>query len=346
MKTPNTLRHALLLFAVAGSAAGQSIGFYSDLQYNSGSGSASTFAQTWSDYSTQYYYDISVYSQLNVSQNGGPFQITCQVYGYGYNQNASASCNSNVGTGTVDLEILASHSVTATYYVYQFDSWCSWDCYYYWDAFRTSFMGAGGVYQESNPSFYAPGPPAQRTQQQTTASAYTSKRKSSRLCSFPTSESSWFTGNWGNAYPYAAGFNTDLFPFSNWNGRYVGETLVQLQGDTCWYPGSPYSQMYIPGGGGWIVGTQRREFGIVASQYSNVYGWDFVGFTNTNMYLHYRSRMQSSGNQCGVMYQQRMWMDGCGGQSQEYGWPHGLLIYVNGWNGLTSTRSNASASKW
>lgn len=74
MKTPNTLRHALLLFAVAGSAAGQSIGFYSDLQYNSGSGSASTFAQTWSDYSTQYYYDISVYSQLNVSQNGGPFR--------------------------------------------------------------------------------------------------------------------------------------------------------------------------------------------------------------------------------------------------------------------------------
>jgi hypothetical protein len=72
MKTPYTLRHAFLLFAVAGSAAGQSIGFYSDLQYNSGSGSASTFAQTWADYSSQYYYDISVYSQLNVSLELSP----------------------------------------------------------------------------------------------------------------------------------------------------------------------------------------------------------------------------------------------------------------------------------
>jgi len=330
-----------------GVANAQSIGFYSDLQFNTSSGDVSTYATTWSDYSTYYYYDVYVYSQLNVSQNGGPFQITCQTNGYGYNSDAVATCNTNVGTGTVDLELISTHTVTATYYVYQFDYYCYYDCYYYWDAFSTSLMGAQGqIYYDTNAYYFAPGPPAERVPQQQTASGYISRRKSNRLCAFPTGESSWAVGSWSSLYPYAAAFNADLFAgLNNFNNRQIGEFNIELQGDTCWYPGSPYSPMFVSSNGYWTVGTQRNDYGTPVSFFTNTYGHDYIGYTNTSAYYHYRSRMQSSGLQCGMTYQQNMYMDGCGGQSQYYGTPHGLQIYINSF-GLTVTRGNASANKY
>jgi hypothetical protein len=345
---PERLTQSVLMFLCCGAiCAGQSIGFYSDLQYDSSSGNAYTYAETSSDYSSQYYYDISVYSQLNVSYDGGPANITCQRYGYGSNGNASASCSSNVGTGTVDLELISTHEVNATYYVYQWDSYCSWDCYYWWDAYQTSLMGAQGTIYQSNQYFAPSGPPAQRTAQQKSAYGYLSRRTSNRPCNFPTGESSSFA-MWSPAFPHAGHFIGNLEGPHNFTGRVVAENLSQLQGDTCWYQNSPYSPMYIhPSNyGAWTVGSQSAgDIGLFSTLY-NSYGMDTVGFANAEAYHHYRTKMQQSGNQCGIIYGQSMYMDGCGGLSRSYGGMQGLQMSIHGTTGATVQRKTASATKY
>jgi hypothetical protein len=95
----------------------------------------------------------------------------------------------------------------------------------------------------------------------------------------------------------------------------------------CWYPGSPYSPTFVSSNGYWTVGTQRNDYKTPVSFFTNTYGHDYIGYANTSAYYHYRFRMQSSRLLCGMTYQQNMYIDGCRGQSQYYGTPHGLQIY-------------------
>lgn len=136
---------------------------------------------------------------------------------------------------------------------------------------------------------------------------------------------------------------------SNYNAREVVEELALLRGDTCWYPESPYSQMSIDGTAKWAVGIQSATDIGTYSTISNAYGFDTIGFTNngneTDRYAHYRSRMQAQGGACGILYQQRMYIDGCGGPSQYYGLAHGLQLRISA-SGLTVTRDLASATKY
>jgi hypothetical protein len=78
----------------------------------------------------------------------------------------------------------------------------------------------------------------------------------------------------------------------------------------------------------------------------NAYGLDYVGFTNRPAVEYYQNRIRNEQptTRCGVFYTQQMWMDGCGGTSQNYGTAHELSVYI-GANDVTMRRDGASASR-
>jgi hypothetical protein len=341
------VRALLVTLIASGCLRGQNIYFYSDLQYDASSGNASMYAQTGADYSSQYYYDVFVYMQLNVFPEGSSQYITCQRSASNGNADAYVSCSVNVGTGTLDLELISSHEITATYYTYQFDPYCDWSCYYWHDAFRMSFLGISGEVWESNQSYFAPGPPATPVPQRQTATGQIVRRRSNRACNFPASESSLFW-QWSTWYPYAAGFVGLLQGGPSFTGRTVTEELTQLLGDTCWHQGSPYAPMYIPysSWGTWTVGTLIGENGMVIGPSYNNYGLDFVGFTDATQVGYYQQRLRAGyypAGQCGLVYQQHMYMDGCGGLKQKY-WIQGLEMYIRPYQ-VEAKRSSVSATR-
>jgi hypothetical protein len=78
------------------------------------------------------------------------------------------------------------------------------------------------------------------------------------------------------------------------------------------------------------------------------YGLDDIGFTNTGAVGYYMNRAywgQMNPPQCGLVYQQRMYMNGCyGGASQYYGWPHGISMTIRA-TSVQVSRDTATASR-
>lgn len=57
---------------------------------------------------------------------------------------------------------------------------------------------------------------------------------------------------------------------------------------------------------------------------------------------YYRGHVGSG--QCGLIYVQRMYIDGCGGYSEFYGLPHGLEWYIRT-NSIEIDRDTAKATE-
>jgi hypothetical protein len=88
------------------------------------------------------------------------------------------------------------------------------------------------------------------------------------------------------------------------------------------------------------------ENGMVIGPSYNNYGLDFVGFTDATQVGYYQQRLRAGyypAGQCGLVYQQHMYMDGCGGLKQKY-WIQGLEMYIRPYQ-VEAKRSSVSATR-
>jgi hypothetical protein len=84
---------------------------------------------------------------------------------------------------------------------------------------------------------------------------------------------------------------------------------------------------------------------VIGPSYNN-YGLDFVGFTDATQVGYYQQRLRAGyypTGQCGLLYQQDLYMDGCGGLRQKY-WLQRLEMKIRPHN-VEVTRSSVSATR-
>lgn len=335
-----------LVWAVSPSYA-QQLSAYSDWAYDQGSGEVYMVAETWADYSTAYYYDTLVIMSLAVTPRGGSTYYTCQRGATASDAAAHVDCTATVH-GDADLQFVTQHEVTATYNVYQFEPFCTWDCYDWWDAFRVSLLGVGGVYIPDSTSWFAPGPPAVSVPQTQTLQAFLSRQGSTGVCPFPTGESSTFF-MWSDTYYHAAGFAAALEGDSVYNNRWTYEWLTSVDADTChqFHPNPQYPPFVAKGGGMWQVGRLRGENALDLGPSHNGYGLDFVGFPDSNAVAFYMNWLRSHPSMvsCGLTYQQQMKIQHCSdGTWRDYGSPNAMHWTIRPYS-VELQRGNASASR-
>ncbi len=164
-----------LLALSPGAVSGQSIGIWSDWDYDEGSGSLYAAAETWADYSSFYYYDVMVIMAIGVTPEGQSQYWTCEVGETTSNAPAQVDCSTTV-TGTADLVLLTQHDLYATYEVWQVDPYCYlYGCDGWWDAYETSLLGVNGQQYPTDQFWSAPGPPAVSAPETRTMEAFISR---------------------------------------------------------------------------------------------------------------------------------------------------------------------------
>lgn len=238
---------SMLLVGVtfAAFAHAQQFGVYLSSSFDQPSGSAYAYAQTAADYSTGYYYTVCT-AIIALGQRDGytvdqwdeyenSNSLTCDA------TNAEVSWSFTVPTSTIYIEFFGQHYEDVDYYVYQFDPYCGYDCYYYWDAYEFSILGIpNGTNEGGGSAIYLPGPPAVSTAEQQFFQQ--TQAEQGQYCFYPSSETSAYEGK-----DAAHGANVALFSghlynpggFADYTGRMVGEA-VYVTSNTCWFSGSPY----------------------------------------------------------------------------------------------------------
>lgn len=317
-------RHlAVALFVVclgclsALSAHGQEVNFASDWDFDyPGSGNVFAWAETWTDYSTGYYYGVWAHVALFIQPTGGSqYEATLTCDGEEYaDVDAYIECTGDQASGPADYQVVSSHSSDATYWDSQFDPGCEGEeCGWYYDAYEMSLLGVSGQTYTYDVGWELAGPPAIAVPEEVTASG-SIEHDFSIDCSFPTGEQSahydpqWKdepSGRFGGLF--TAMLQQPPGGSVDFSGRQVQE-ILGTGTDSCYnmfknttkFPGP------IPNGNAstWTVG------GL------NIYGTDLIGVqdgdTDPNNYVLYYKNQLGAGQSCGYSLTQSVEIDTCG----------------------------------
>jgi hypothetical protein len=193
---PILLAFLASIFLLVRPANSQQFGIYSNLSTNEETGQVYVYAETYTDYSVGYYYDVYVGTDLGVFPAEGSPYSTCLRSDWSPEGWAWAECETTV-TGSATLNLISQHHVEITYNVYNFEEFCYYEgiCDHWWDQYDMWNLGLRGVGYEDNMSWFCYGLPTVNEERRTT-DAVLDRPGQITPCPYPTGETSAFV-TWG-----------------------------------------------------------------------------------------------------------------------------------------------------